>query len=293
MKQHYFYIRRSVADRMHSFDAIKEQKADPVRTADLPEQKLETEAEDKKEMVSVTEGRVLTAVSRTDVGRVRTSNQDAVIFAPPLYGVADGMGGHRGGEEASASCRDGVTELLKTRTPEKEMLVNAVRIVNRRVNLRSEEDENLSGMGTTLTLLWFGSETAYLAHVGDSRCYLLRDGKLEQVTEDHSMVMEMVKAGIITREQMRTHPMRNVITRAVGTDRIIQVDSDELERREGDVWLICSDGLHGLVDEETIKSVLEDTYLEQAADRLMQLALEGGGGDNISLVLIRDGEAGV
>ena len=173
------------------------------------------------------------------------------------------------------------------------MLVNAVRIVNRRVNLRSEEDENLSGMGTTLTLLWFGSETAYLAHVGDSRCYLLRDGKLEQVTEDHSMVMEMVKAGIITREQMRTHPMRNVITRAVGTDRIIQVDSDELERREGDVWLICSDGLHGLVDEETIKSVLEDTDMEQAADRLMQLALEGGGGDNISLVLIRDGEAGV
>ena len=107
------------------------------------------------------------------------------------------------------------------------------------------------------------------------------------------MVMEMVKAGIITREQMRTHPMRNVITRAVGTDRIIQVDSDELERREGDVWLICSDGLHGLVDEETIKSVLEDTDMEQAADRLMQLALEGGGGDNISLVLIRDGEAGV
>ena len=218
MKQHYFYIRRPVADRMHAFDAMLEQP-----------QTLER------------------ALSESPGKAERAEN-------------------------------------------EKEMLVNAVRIVNRRVNLRSEEDDNLSGMGTTLTLLWLGKEQAFLAHVGDSRCYLLRDGELSQVTEDHSMVMEMVKAGVITRDQMRTHPMRNVITRAVGTDRVVQVDSAEMERKEGDIWLICSDGLHGLVKEETMQEVLADPDLEAAADRLLQLALEGGGGDNISLVIVRDGE---
>ena len=246
------------------------------------------------------------AWSLTDRGRVRKQNQDACSYLQFELGdgteilaavVCDGMGGAKAGNIASEIAVETFMEELRKdfyapSVTDVQMLC-AVKTANRLIYEKAQSDPDYEGMGTTLVAAVTDGSHVTVANVGDSRCYLLRDGKLEQVTEDHSMVMEMVKAGIITREQMRTHPMRNVITRAVGTDRIIQVDSDELERREGDVWLICSDGLHGLVDEETIKSVLEDTDLEQAADRLMQLALEEGGGDNISLVLIRDGEAGV
>ena len=134
--------------------------------------------------------------SRTDVGCVRKVNQDALIVDPPLFGVADGMGGHKGGEIASGDCRDGLIAFLRTRQVDAQMLETAVKVVNRRIHIRAGEDPSLSGMGTTLTCGWFDRKEVYIAHVGDSRCYLFRDGKLEQVTEDHSMVMEMVRAGV-------------------------------------------------------------------------------------------------
>ena len=225
--------------------------------------------------------------SRTDVGCVRKVNQDAVIVDPPLFGVADGLGGHQGGEIASGECRDGMISFLRGRNSDAEMLETAVKVVNRRIHIRAGEDTSLSGMGTTLTCALFGEKEVYIAHVGDSRCYLYRDGNLEQITDDHSMVMEMVRAGVLTKEQAAVHPMRNVITRAVGSDRSVQVDMITKERKTGDIWLFCSDGLHGQVEEQEIKDYLH-LPLAQAADALLAAAMNAGAPDNVSLVLVLD-----
>lgn len=225
--------------------------------------------------------------SRTDVGLVRKVNQDSVIVDPPLFGVADGMGGHQGGEIASGECRDGMISFLRGRKVDAELLETAVKVVNRRIHIRAGEEPALSGMGTTLTCAWFDEKEVYIAHVGDSRCYLYRDGELEQLTDDHSMVMEMVRAGVLTKEQAAVHPMRNVITRAVGSDRSIQVDMLAKERKAGDIWLFCSDGLHGQVDEQKIKSYLH-MPLPQAADAMLEAAMNAGAPDNVSLILVLD-----
>ena len=225
--------------------------------------------------------------SRTDVGCVRKVNQDALIVDPPLFGVADGMGGHKGGEIASGDCRDGLIAFLRTRQVDAQMLETAVKVVNRRIHIRAGEDPSLSGMGTTLTCGWFDRKEVYIAHVGDSRCYLFRDGKLEQVTEDHSMVMEMVRAGVLTPEQAAVHPMRNVITRAVGSDRSVQVDVLTRERKAGDIWLFCSDGLHGQVEEKKMEEYLH-LPIAQAADALLEAVMDAGAPDNVSLVLVLD-----
>lgn len=234
----------------------------------------------------------LTVATRSDIGRVRKSNQDAVIAddAERLYGVADGMGGHNGGETASAGARDGLTELLRGKAPEMNSLRTGIMAVNRRLFLEQKEDESLSGMGTTLTALWVGERVIYVGHVGDSRAYRLRDGRLEQMTMDHSMVAELVRAGMLTPEEAANHPMRNVITRAVGTEEGIDVDLMAEERRPGDVWLVCSDGLHGMVTDQAMTEILLNNTLEEAADRLIEAALAAGGRDNVSLVLLRDGE---
>lgn len=161
----------------------------------------------------------LLVVTRTDIGKVRSSNQDALIEAEGLYGVADGMGGHRGGETASAR-RAGRADRLPVGQDAigKRAAGGRFWAVNRRLFTRQQEDESLSGMGTTLTVMWLDGDSVLIGHVGDSRAYLLRDGALTQVTEDHSVVAEMVREGMITRKQAETHPMRNVITRAVGTE---------------------------------------------------------------------------
>lgn len=237
----------------------------------------------------------VTVVTRTDVGKMRKTNQDALIEAPELglWGVADGMGGHNGGETASAGTRDGLIELLSGQTPEQGNLRIAIGAVNRRLFLQQKEDEQLSGMGTTLTALWFSESCVYIGHVGDSRAYRLRDGELKQITEDHSVVAELLRSGMITPEQAATHPMRNVITRAVGTEDSIEIDLMCEERRRDDLWLVCSDGLYGMVGDEKIGEILRAHKPEKAADLLMKAALEGGGRDNISLVLLLDKEGGV
>ncbi len=248
--------------------------------------------EGKKEPVNpleATEGKTLT-LSRTNIGKVRTSNQDAVIDSWPLLGVADGMGGHQGGEVASASTRDLLTQQLKGKTPEAVLLRNAITAVNRRLFIRQQEEKELSGMGTTLTVMWVGKENILLGHVGDSRAYRFRDGALEQITSDHSMVAEMVREGVLTPEQAACHPMRNVITRAVGTEEGIDADILTEERKKGDVWLICSDGLHGMVSGDQMTEILHTNPPEAAADLLVEAALEAGGRDNISLTIFVDGE---
>lgn len=225
---------------------------------------------------------------RTDVGRLRKNNQDAVILGNGLAGVADGMGGHKGGEIASAGLRDGLLRETKDSRPSREKLEEAVQKVNRELWEQQEGNSSLSGMGTTLTVLWPTDKEMLIGQVGDSRAYLLRDNVLTQITNDHSMVADMVRKGVLTEEQAACHPMRNYITRAVGTEANIEIDMYTHNRRKGDRWLICSDGLHGMISTEELIRLMAEEDLEKAADNLLQAALSGGGKDNISLVLIRD-----
>ena len=225
---------------------------------------------------------------RTDVGRVRKSNQDALIIGEGIAGVADGMGGHNGGEIASGETRDGILRELQGKTPDRQVLEEAVKKVNLEVWERQEKDAALTGMGTTLTLLWPGEKEMLIAQVGDSRAYLIRDGKMRQVTEDHSLVGDMVRRGVLTEEQAACHPMRNYITRAVGTEDAIEVDLYSEKRKKGDRWLICSDGLYSQITKTALEEAAQTEDPETAADRLLQAALEGGGKDNITLILMTD-----
>ena len=234
------------------------------------------------------EKRAFKVTSRTDIGLVRRMNQDAVILGETLMGVADGMGGHLGGETASMGTRDGLLRILKEKEPAEETLRDAISEVNLALWNQQLEDESLSGMGTTLTVLWPGEKQMLIGHVGDSRAYLLRDGEMRQVTEDHSMVADMVRRGLLSEEQAATHPMRNYITRAVGTEPTIQADVYSVPRRTGDRWLVCSDGLHGMVGKERLRELMTMDDMEEAADQMIREALDQGGRDNVSLVLAEE-----
>lgn len=229
---------------------------------------------------------------RTDVGKVRANNQDAPIVSEKLrlYGVADGMGGHKGGEVASTSARDDLLRELEGKTPSVAALSGAIEEVNRQIYHQQEHDDALTGMGTTLSVLWMSDNFVYIGHVGDSRVYLLRDGEFKQMTLDHSLVEQLVREGVLTEEEARNHPMRNIITRAIGTDESVEVDVVVEERRKGDLWLACSDGLHGLVDDRQMRDALRQYAPEKAADVLLKAALDAGGRDNVTLVIVHDGE---
>lgn len=229
---------------------------------------------------------------RTDVGKVRANNQDAPIVSEKLrlYGVADGMGGHKGGEVASTSARDDLLRELEGKTPSVATLSGAIEEVNRQIYHQQEHDDALTGMGTTLSVLWMSDNFVYIGHVGDSRVYLLRDGEFKQMTLDHSLVEQLVREGVLTEEEAQNHPMRNIITRAIGTDESVEVDVVVEERRKGDLWLACSDGLHGLVDDRQMRDALRQYAPEKAADVLLKSALDAGGRDNVTLVIVHDGE---
>ena len=229
---------------------------------------------------------------RTDVGKVRANNQDAPIVSEKLrlYGVADGMGGHKGGEVASTSARDDLLRELDGKTPSVAALSGAIEEVNRQIYHQQEHDDALTGMGTTLSVLWMSDNFVYIGHVGDSRVYLLRDGEFKQMTLDHSLVEQLVREGVLTEEEAQNHPMRNIITRAIGTDESVEVDVVVEERRKGDLWLACSDGLHGLVDDRQMRDALRQYAPEKAADVLLKAALDAGGRDNVTLVIVQDGE---
>ena len=229
---------------------------------------------------------------RTDVGKVRANNQDAPIVSEKLrlYGVADGMGGHKGGEVASTSARDDLLRELEGKTPSVAALSGAIEEVNRQIYHQQEHDDALTGMGTTLSVLWMSDNFVYIGHVGDSRVYLLRDGEFKQMTLDHSLVEQLVREGVLTEEEAQNHPMRNIITRAIGTDESVEVDVVVEERRKGDLWLACSDGLHSLVDGRQMRDALRQYAPEKAADVLLKAALDAGGRDNVTLVIVHDGE---
>ena len=267
---------------------LKEKAAERMKNpeAAAPEEKPEAErAERPVPGFSV--------VSRTDVGRVRRSNQDALIIGGGVAGVADGMGGHNGGEIASGETRDGILRELSGKTPDRQALREAVEKINLEIWDRQEKDASLTGMGTTLTLLWPSETEMLVAQVGDSRAYLIRDGQVRQVTEDHSLVGDMVRRGVLTEEQAACHPMRNYITRAVGTEDTIEADLFTEERKAGDRWLVCSDGLYSMISRGALEELVRKETAEEAADALLQAALEGGGRDNITLVLMTDEEGPV
>ena len=244
------------------------------------------------EEASVPEKPGVQVCALTDVGKVRAVNQDALVVDEELclYGVADGMGGHNGGETASAGARDGVIAALQGKEPSLDALRDAITAANAAIFQQQAADESLSGMGTTLSVIWMSEHFVYLGHVGDSRVYRFREGKLEQMTDDHSLVGELVRAGYLTPEQAENHPNKNVILRAVGTEEGIDIDLAVEERKPGDLWLICSDGLHGMVKDDKMEAILSVNTAEAAANILMDAALAAGGRDNISVVLVQDGE---
>ena len=227
-------------------------------------------------------------VSRTHIGNVRPSNQDALLLQPGafgLYGVADGMGGHKAGDVASSMAVTMLGRALKGAKPSEELLRGGIEEANALIFEKQKADDSLSGMGTTLTVIWEDERRVLLGHVGDSRAYLLRGGELKQISQDHSMVGELVRDGFITPEEAMRHPYRNVITRALGASEGVEVDTLELDKQPGDKYLICSDGLSEYVRQPQMEQILLSMSLEEAADTFLRLALEGGGRDNISLVI--------
>lgn len=223
--------------------------------------------------------------SRTDKGLVRASNQDSVLVCPPLFGVADGMGGHKAGDVASRLTVEKLKGVLTDAAPSESLLVGAIEEINAFLYEMQLKNIDLQGMGTTLSVAWEADRYILLGHVGDSRAYLRRKGVLTQVTTDHSLVNEMVMKGLITKEAARTNPYRNVITRAIGTDPEVKPDIIRVNKKKGDKWLICSDGLSGLVTDDEMNEMLGSMTLEKTADALLQKAMERGAYDNISLVL--------
>ena len=225
---------------------------------------------------------------RTDIGRHREANEDTAVVEPPLYAVCDGMGGARAGEVASQlAC---VT--LAERTAAGDTLVDAAQAANAAVYTAAAADDALAGMGTTLTAMALGGRVARFAQVGDSRAYLLRDGELRQVSLDHSIVGQMIRAGELTVEEAAVHPMRSILTRALGTEPQVDVDDYEVDLRAGDVVLLCSDGLSGMVRDESIAKLLAHDDPDESADLLVQEACRAGGIDNITVVVVHLDEGG-
>jgi len=228
---------------------------------------------------------------RTHQGLVRASNQDSLLVDESVYGVADGMGGHNGGETASRVAVQVLKNALRGKKPDSRALEVGMEAANRRIFDMARHESSLSGMGTTVTLLWENDDQVLLCHVGDSRAYLWRSGELKQVTDDHSVVAELLRSNVITPEMARTHPYRNVITRAVGVDPVVEADIFPHDKQPDDLWLICSDGLYNMVPDDIITDVLKNAETdEDAAEQLLALALEAGGMDNITFVLARTGE---
>jgi serine/threonine protein phosphatase PrpC len=224
------------------------------------------------------------AGSATDIGQVRERNEDSILVDPPVFVVADGMGGHRGGDVAS---RVAIETMERLADEDHGSLTEHVRRANRAVWDRSVEDQRLSGMGTTLTAVRIDGDQVTLAHVGDSRAYLLRNDALQQLTDDHTLVARMVRSGEITKAEAEVHPHKNVMTRSLGTEQNVEVDEDSIVLVDGDRLLLCSDGLTGMVAEDQIQAILENSdQPQQAADRLVKAANRAGGIDNISVVVI-------
>jgi PPM family protein phosphatase len=227
----------------------------------------------------------------TDTGRRRRHNEDAFVAEPPLFAVADGMGGAQAGELASSLAAAALKDSQAPGGGGEGRVDELIQQANRRVYERQSQDAAASGMGTTMTVALVEDGRVAFGHVGDSRAYLIRGGALEQLTEDHSLVAELVRSGKLSPEEAEGHPQRSVITRALGTDPDVDVDTFSIETKPGDLFLICSDGLTSMVDDETIlEEVARNRHdLKSAAKALVRAANKGGGEDNITVVFFEIG----
>ena len=230
----------------------------------------------------------------SDVGRKRQHNEDSYLVAPQLclFAVADGMGGHRAGEKASRMAVDRLRDALvppKRNAGKDEVLAHlqkAMFITGAAIFDAAQSDPDLAGMGTTLTSVLVHAQRAYVAHVGDSRCYCYRDGKVTQLTTDHSWVAEQVKAGLLTEQEDRESRFRHIITRSVGFEREVQVDGSVYPVQAGDCLILCSDGLSNYIEEDDFAEVMSRQLYSDAPRVLVDLANARGGDDNITVVVI-------
>jgi serine/threonine protein phosphatase PrpC len=241
----------------------------------------------------------------TDVGKVREKNEDSLFVDNErrLYLVADGMGGHAGGAYASNRAIEVLTEELiqleksqdtthpslggeEQKTPVQVRLQHAFKKANEDLINTSLQNSRLRGMGTTMTAIQFDGHYVNVAHIGDSRAYLIRDENIRQLTEDHSWVQEQVKAGLLTEEEARFHPLKNIITRSMGHERDVKVALSKEEYNPGDKYLLCSDGLTNMVNDDEMLAIVKERDVEGAVNKLVERALEEGGYDNITVVIV-------
>jgi protein phosphatase len=252
-------------------------------------------------MGAVAKGRLVVRVAlRTDVGKVRSENQDYATFTKPeeeagrqpggrLMVVADGMGGHRGGATASRMAGDTVKEhyLHATTQDIPTALQEALRSANAKIWAEAQTNAELRGMGTTTSALVVQGNLGWFAHVGDSRIYMVRGDQIRQLTDDHSLVATMVREGLLTSQEAENHPRRNVLQRSMGVGEDVEIDiRGPIGLQEGDTFVLCSDGLHGLVKEEEILDVAK-LPIEQAADEFVKRALDRGAPDNVTVIVAR------
>lgn len=275
-----------------------------------PKKKRTTASRRRKKTGASTGGNKTSCWARTDLGLKREINEDAYLADSNinLFVVADGMGGHAGGNIASKMSVDIIrrkvraarksSDLFSQDAAESEspavlkLLEESIQEASAQIFEKSNRQPELSGMGTTVTLVLTHGRRAYVAHVGDSRLYRLRDGNFEQLTEDHSLVNEQVKAGFITSEEAQHSRFRNIITRSVGFESEVTADTHSLLMHAADVYLICSDGLTGMVEDEKIKKTLSSARLSQAPARLVELANQAGGEDNVTVIVLKYGDGG-
>lgn len=246
----------------------------------------------------------ITSCGITDVGVKRTNNEDNYLINEELnlFVVCDGMGGHAGGEFASAIAVNTVEEVLASleTSPEieaaredgaievmRERIRYAIRLAGKRIFEKAKAEPEYHGMGTTCLVLLVDGANAFLAHVGDSRGYLVRDGRIEQLTEDHSLVNEKIRAGLLTPDQARHHKLKNIITRSLGYNEDVEIDIQVRAVRRGDRFLLCSDGLSNLVEPSDLGETVRSLTPQEAARHLVQLACERGGDDNITALIAR------
>lgn len=241
----------------------------------------------------------------SNVGMKRVQNEDSYLINDEmgLYMVADGMGGHLGGEYASKLAVTTVEEVVRrlrfdpditqirgVNTDDagpSQQLTHAIQEAGRRIHDQALYDENLRGMGTTAVAALVNAPKIFIANVGDSRAYLVRGGKIQQVTEDHSLVSEQVKAGMISARDARGHKLKNIITRSVGYQEDVDIDIMTQELKPGDKFLLCSDGLSNLVEDEEIESIVEKHEIQEACEKLVNTANSRGGDDNITVVVLQ------
>ena len=246
---------------------------------------------------------LIKSFGQSDVGKRREKNEDSYLVNNErlLYLIADGMGGHLGGEFASQLAVVTIEEVVKILEddPETTLLEGeavkpgdypnclryAIRVASQRIFEKANEDVNLHGMGTTTVALLFRNNRVYIANVGDSRAYRIRDSKISQITQDHSLVGEQIRAGLISADDSRIHRLKNIITRSVGFQEFVDSDIDIRAVRLGDRYLLCSDGLSNLVGDQEIKDIAVNNDIEAAVRRLIDIANERGGDDNITIVL--------